>query len=150
MPTLTPFLWFDGRLGDAVEFYTSLFGDSAVLDTTPGPDGDLVMARFRIAGQELMLLNGGPTFSLSPAFSLFLSVEGQHEVDHYWEALCEGGEPSQCGWLVDRFGVSWQVIPTVLGRLLGSEDRVRADQATQAMLAMTKIDVAGLQAAYDS
>ena len=150
MPTLTPFLWFNGRVGEAVAFYTSLFGDSAVLDAMPGPDGDLVMARFSLAGQELMVLNGGPAHALTPGFSLFLSVEGQAEVDRYWDALCEGGEPGQCGWLVDRFGLSWQVIPTVLGQLLGSADRARAGQATQAMLGMTKIDVAGLQAAYDA
>ena len=150
MPSITPFLWFDGRLGEAVEFYTSLFGDSAVLELVPGAEGSVMMARFRLAGVELMALDGGPAHMLSPAFSLFVSVDGQDEVDHYWDALVEGGEPGQCGWLVDRFGLSWQVIPTALGELMGAPDRERAGRVMQAMLAMSKLDVAGLQAAYDA
>ena len=123
MPTITPFLWFDGRLEEAVTFYTSIFGDSAVLDRTPGPEGGLMMARFRLAGLELMALDGGPHYAHTPAFSLFVSVEGQEEVDRYWDALVDGGEPSRCGWLVDRFGLSWQVVPTRLGQLMGDPDR---------------------------
>jgi len=107
------------------------------------------MARLRLAGQELVLLNGGPVYQLTPAFSLFVSVEGQDEVDRYWDALIDGGEPSRCGWLVDRFGVSWQIVPTALGRLMGDPDRERAGRVTQAMLGMVKLDVAALQAAYD-
>lgn len=149
MPTITPFLWFDGRLGEAVDFYTSLFGDSAVLERVPGPEDSVMMARFRLAGVELMALDGGPAHALTPAFSLFVSVEGQAEVDHYWDALVEGGEAGQCGWLVDRFGLSWQVIPTALGELMGAPDRERAGRVMQAMLTMSKLDVAGLQAAYD-
>ena len=150
MPTITPFLWLDGRVGEAVDFYTSLFDDSAVIDSSPGPDGDVFLATFTLGGQEFMILNGGPHYSLTPAFSMFLSLESQEEVDRYWDALGEGGEPGPCGWLVDRFGVSWQVIPSVLGRLMGDPDPVRAGRVRDAMLAMSKIDVAGLQAAYDA
>jgi predicted 3-demethylubiquinone-9 3-methyltransferase (glyoxalase superfamily) len=155
MATITPFLWFDGRVAEAVAFYTSVFGDSAVLDTTPypegspGPPGELMMARFRLAGQELMALNGGPHYSLTPAFSLFVSCADQEEVDYYWDRLCDGGEPSRCGWLVDRFGLSWQVVPEALGRLMGDPDPERSSQVVQAMLEMSRIDVAALQAAYD-
>jgi len=150
MPTVTPFLWFNGRVAEAVDFYTSVFGDSAVIESSPGPDGDFMMARFQLAGQELIAFNGGQHFAFTPAISLFVSVEGQDELDYYWNALLEGGEPSQCGWLVDKFGLSWQVIPTTLGRLIGHADQMRAAQATQAMLAMTKIDIAELQAAFDA
>ena len=150
MPTITPFLWLDVRVGEAVDFYTSLFDDSAVIDSSPGPDGDVFLATFTLGGQEFMILNGGPHYSLTPAFSMFLSLESQEEVDRYWDALGEGGEPGPCGWLVDRFGVSWQVIPSVLGRLMGDPDPVRAGRVRDAMLAMSKIDVAGLQAAYDA
>jgi len=150
VPTITPFLWLDGRVGEAVDFYTSLFDDSAVIDSSPGPDGDVFLATFTLGGQEFMILNGGPHYSLTPAFSMFLSLESQEEVDRYWDALGEGGEPGPCGWLVDRFGVSWQVIPSVLGRLMGDPDPVRAGRVRDAMLAMSKIDVAGLQAAYDA
>lgn len=149
MTSITPCLWFDGRVDEALDFYTSLFGDAAILDRTPGPDGQVLTARLHLAGQDLMILNGGPHFALTPAFSLFLSVEGQDEVDKYWDALCDGGEPSQCGWLVDRFGVSWQVVPTILGELLGGSDPEGSGRAMQALLAMTKLDVAALQAAYD-
>ena len=97
-----------------------------------------------------MALDGGPSHALTPAFSLFVSVEGQDEVDRYWDALVVGGEPGRCGWLVDRFGLSWQVVPTILGQLMGAQDRERADRVVQAMLAMSKLDVAGLQAAYDA
>jgi len=148
MPTITPFLWFDNQLEDAVAFYTSVFGDSAVL-SDPGPAGEVMMASFRLAGQDFMGLNGGPMYAFTPAISLFVSCEGQDEVDYYWDRLGEGGSPSRCGWLVDRFGLSWQIIPTALGRLMGDPDPERAARVMQAMLTMTKIEVAGLQAAYD-
>jgi predicted 3-demethylubiquinone-9 3-methyltransferase (glyoxalase superfamily) len=150
MPTITPFLWFDGRLGEALAFYTSVFDDSAVLERVPGPGDTVMMARLRLGGAELMALDGGPVYPLTPAFSLFVSVEGQDEVDRYWDALVEGGEAGRCGWLVDRFGLSWQVVPTILGQLMGDPNRERADRVVQAMLAMSKLDVAGLQAAYDA
>jgi len=108
-----------------------------------------MMASFRLAGQDFMGLNGGPMYAFTPAISLFVSCEGQDEVDYYWDRLVEGGSPSRCGWLVDRFGLSWQIIPTALGRLMGDPDPERAGRVMQAMLAMTKIEVAGLQAAYD-
>jgi predicted 3-demethylubiquinone-9 3-methyltransferase (glyoxalase superfamily) len=154
MPSITPFLWFDGRVGEAVEFYTRLFDDpesgaTVLVDSSPGPDGDLFMATLRLFGQEFMILNGGPHYTLNPAFSMFLSVEGQEQVDHYWNALCDGGEPGPCGWLVDRFGLSWQVIPTALMELMGDPDPEKSGRVREAMLAMGKIDVAGLQAAYD-
>jgi len=148
MPTITPFLWFDNQLEEAMSFYASVFGDSAVLGT-PGPAGEVMMATFRLAGQDFMGLNGGPMYAFTPAISLFVSCEGQDEVDYFWDRLCEGGSPSQCGWLVDRFGLSWQIIPTALGRLLGDPDRERAGRVMQAMLGMVKLDIAGLQAAYD-
>ena len=148
MPTITPFLWFDNQLEDAVAFYTSVFGDSAV-PSSAGPSGGATMASFRLAGQDFMGLNGGPMYAFTPAISLFVSCEGQDEVDYYWDRLVEGGSPSRCGWLVDRFGLSWQIIPTALGRLMGDPDPERAGRVMQAMLAMTKIEVAGLQAAYD-
>lgn len=155
MPTITPFLWFDGRVQEAVEFYTSVFGDSAVLSTVPypdgapGPSGELMMATFRLAGQEFMALNGGPQYSFTPAISFFVSVDTQDEVDYFWDRLCDGGSPSQCGWLVDRFGLSWQIVPTALGRLMGDPDPERAARVTQAMLGMTKIEIAGLVAAHE-
>ncbi len=149
MTTVTPFLWFDDRVAEAVEFYTAVFDESAVLETTPGPDGGLMMARLQLAGQNVIVFNGGPHFTLTPAFSMFIEVGGQEEVDYYWNALTEGGEPSQCGWLVDRFGVSWQVIPEALGRLMGDEDAERSGRVVAAMLAMSKIVVSELQAAYD-
>jgi predicted 3-demethylubiquinone-9 3-methyltransferase (glyoxalase superfamily) len=152
----TPFLWFNGRVEEAVTFYTSVFPDSKVhrLDRYPdGSPGDLagqvMLASFTLNGQDVMALNGGPTYELSPAFSFFVSCEDQDEVDKYWDALLEGGEPSQCGWLVDRFGVSWQIVPTALGRVMGDPDPERSGRVMQAMLGMVKLDVAGLQAAYD-
>ena len=156
MTSITPFLWFDDQLEEAMDFYVSLFGDSAVVDVNRLPDdtggspGKVMVATFRIGGQEVMGLNGGPAHRLTPAFSFFVSCEDQAEVDRLWDALCaDGGEPGNCGWLVDRFGLSWQVIPTALGRLMGDPDPERSGRVLQAMLAMSKIDVAGLEAAYD-
>jgi predicted 3-demethylubiquinone-9 3-methyltransferase (glyoxalase superfamily) len=153
----TPFLWFNGRLEEAVTFYASVFPDSKVqqLERYPegspgGMDGQVMLASFSLNGQEVMALNGGPVYELSPAFSFFVLCDDQDEVDRYWDALLEGGEPSQCGWLVDRFGLSWQIVPTALGRLMSDPDRERAGRVMQAMLGMSKLDVAGLQAAYDA
>ena len=154
MATLTPFLWFNGRVEEAVEFYTSVFGDSAVEDISrypegsPGPAGDVMTATLSLAGQQLTILNGGPEYTLTPAFSFFVACADQAEVDHYWDRLCEGGKPVACGWLEDKFGVSWQVVPTVLGELLADPDPERSQRVMQAMLAMTKLDIAGLQAAH--
>lgn len=155
MTSITPCVWFDGRVQEALDFYTSVFDDAEVLEVNPTPEGfpgtpgEVLTARLRIAGQEVMFLNGGPHYQLSPAFSFYLSVQGQDEVDRYWEALLDGGEPSQCGWLTDRFGVSWQVIPQELERLMADPDAQKARRAAQAMLQMVKIDVSELQRAYD-
>jgi predicted 3-demethylubiquinone-9 3-methyltransferase (glyoxalase superfamily) len=153
---ITTFLTFDGRAEEAVDFYTSIFENSTILSTTrreagggPEPEGELISATFTLAGQELMALNGGPSFSFSQGISLYVDCEDQEEVDELWERLTDGGEPGPCGWLTDRFGVSWQIVPRVLGELLADEDRERAGRVLQAMLQMSKIDIAGLRRAYE-
>ncbi|MPZ99138.1 MAG: VOC family protein [Dehalococcoidia bacterium] len=147
---ITPFLWFDTQAEEAMNFYVSLFEDSEILSTSPGPDGRIMTGTFRLAGLDLMALNGGPQFPFTEAISLFVSCETQSEVDRLWDALlADGGEPSRCGWLKDRFGLSWQIIPDDLGRLLGDPDRERAGRVMQAMLGMSKIEVSGLRAAYN-
>jgi predicted 3-demethylubiquinone-9 3-methyltransferase (glyoxalase superfamily) len=146
MTIITPYLWFHEGAADAAEFYTSLFPDARILATAPGPDGDAMTVELELHGQRLVLLNGGPSYTLSPAFSLAITVETQEEVDRYWDALtADGGEESQCGWLVDRFGVSWQVVPEALPRLLG--DPGVAGEVAQAMFSMRKLIVADLEAA---
>lgn len=154
-PKITPFLWFDADAEEAIRFYSSIFPGTKVLEEHrwgpggPVPAGTLMTARIRLAGQELMLLNGGPTYRLNEAFSLFVACETQAQVDDLWERLLSGGgEPSQCGWLKDRFGLSWQIIPTDLPRMLADRDPVRAARVTKAMMFMVKLDVAKLQAAY--
>ncbi len=144
MLTVTPFLWFDSKADEAARFYTSIFPDSRIIEVAP------MTVTFELAGQRVMGLNGGPHYQLNEAFSLLVSCDTQAEVDHYWDALLAGGgTPSQCGWLKDRFGLSWQVIPKLLNELLGDPDQERARRVMQAMLAMVKIDSADLQAAYD-
>jgi predicted 3-demethylubiquinone-9 3-methyltransferase (glyoxalase superfamily) len=150
MQRITPFLWFDGRVEEAVKFYTAIFPRSKVVSTTPGPDGKVMSATFELEGQRLMALNGGPMYQFTPAISLFVSCKTQKEVDELWEKLTAGGgEPGRCGWLKDKFGVSWQIIPEALGTILGDPDRARAGRAVQAMLQMNKIDIEGLQKALD-
>lgn len=156
MSKITPFLWFDDNAEEAIEFYTSIFPDSSVRDVQrygsegPGPAGQVLTATLTLSGADLMLLNGGPSFSFTEAISLFVSCDDQPEVDRLWAALtADGGEPGQCGWLKDRFGLSWQIVPTALGELAGGADPAKSSAVVQAMLAMTKIDIAGLQAAYD-
>jgi predicted 3-demethylubiquinone-9 3-methyltransferase (glyoxalase superfamily) len=152
---ITTFLTFDGRAEEAVEFYTSIFEGSRILSTTrygaggPGPEGELMSATFELAGQEFMALNGGPSFSFSQGISLFVDCEDQEEVDELWEKLTDGGEPGPCGWLTDRFGVSWQIIPRALGELLADEDREKAGRVMQAMLRMGKIEIEGLRRAHE-
>src|ERR1700736_6696987 len=131
MQKITPFLWFDGKAEEAMNFYVSIFKSSKIL----GPN------RFQLEGQEFMVLNGGPQFKFTPAISFFVNCETQQEVDDLWEKLSAGGRTDRCGWLEDRFGVSWQIIPTILGQLLGDKDPQRAKHAMQAMLQMTKIDI---------
>jgi predicted 3-demethylubiquinone-9 3-methyltransferase (glyoxalase superfamily) len=148
MEGITPFLWFDNQAGEAMEFYTSLFPNSRIVETMPGPDGNLLAGTFMLDGREYMALNGGPEFKFTEAISLFVKCQDQAEVDHYWDALtADGGEESQCGWLKDRYGLSWQIVPNRLMELLGDPNRETAGRATQAMLKMQKIDVAKLEEA---
>jgi predicted 3-demethylubiquinone-9 3-methyltransferase (glyoxalase superfamily) len=152
---ITTFLTFDGRAEEAVEFYTSIFEDSRILAATryepggPGPEGELMSATFELAGEEFMALNGGPSFTFSQGISLFVDCEDQEEVDELWAKLTDGGEPGPCGWLTDRFGVSWQIIPRALGELLADEDREKAGRVMQAMLRMSKIEIEGLRRAHE-
>src|SRR5262245_12846791 len=151
MPKITTFLTFDNQAEDAANFYTSIFRNSRIVsssrygDAGPGPKGSLMAATLSLDGQEFMLLNGGPTFKFSQAISLFVSCETQAEVDDYWSKLTAGGKEVQCGWLVDKFGVSWQIIPTILVKLLSDKDAKKAGRVMQAMLKMVKIDIKSLQ-----
>ena len=147
MPTITPFIWFDSDLEQAIEFYGSVFGDATAADEQRLPDGTLLGATFEVAGQTIQGLNGGPGHPHTDAFSLFVSVKGQDEVDHYWEALLAGGgHETACGWLDDRFGVSWQVIPEELMSALSNPDAEKANYAMQAMLKQKKIVITELTA----
>ena len=148
MTTITPFLWFDDDAEDAIRFYTGLFPDARVIDENRGPDGALFYATFEVAGQRIMAMNAGPQFPFTEAISLFVLVKDQAEVDRYWDALtADGGEESQCGWLKDRYGLSWQIVPEALMTLQQGPDRERAGRVVQAMLRMRKIIVADLEAA---
>lgn len=146
---VTPFLWFDNQAEEAARFYVSLFPDSAVTGVTPGPDGKPLVVAFRLAGIDLLALNGGPQHPHTEAFSLSIDCHSQDEVDRYWEALTAGGSPVACGWLKDRFGLFWQVVPDVLPKLLGDPDRAKAGRVMQAMMGMIKLDVRALEAAAD-
>ncbi len=150
MQTITPFLWFDNNLEEAMAFYTAIFKDSEILNVSRGgPDGPVFSATFRLNGQTFMALNGGPLFKFTEAISMFVSVETQAEVDSLWDALLVGGAPSQCGWLKDKFGLSWQIVPTALGELMGDPDPVKSQRVMQAMLKMVKLDIQGLRDAHD-
>ena len=149
MQKINPFLWFDDNAEEAMNFYVSIFADARIVSTVPGPDGKLMGGTFVLKGQEMMVLNGGPMYSFTPAISLFVKCETQQEVDYYWQKLTEGGCEDACGWLKDKFGLSWQIIPNALGELLGAPDREKAGRALQAMLQMKKIDIAALQEAFD-
>jgi predicted 3-demethylubiquinone-9 3-methyltransferase (glyoxalase superfamily) len=155
MQKITPFLWFNDQAEEAMKFYTSIFKDSKIGtvsrygDEGPGPKGSVMTGTFQIAGQEFMALNGGPVFNFTEAISFFVKCEDQGEVDELWEKLSAGGEKGQCGWLKDKFGVSWQIVPTILGKLLNDPDAEKARRVTQAMLQMQKIDISGLQKAYE-
>ena len=154
MQKITPFLWFNRNAEEAMNFYVSIFKDSKVLSVTrygaagPGPQGTVMSATFQLEGQKFYALNGGPEHHFTPAISLFVDCETQQEVDELWAKLGQGGEPGPCGWLKDKFGLSWQIIPTVLGQLLGDKDPKKAGRVMQAMLQMSKIDIRGLQQAY--
>jgi predicted 3-demethylubiquinone-9 3-methyltransferase (glyoxalase superfamily) len=156
MQKITPCLWFDTEAEEAAELYVSLFGDAKILDVThygeagPRPAGSVMTVSFVLEGQEYMALNGGPEFPFTEAVSFSVSCEDQAEVDRLWARLLEGGGvESQCGWLKDRFGLSWQIIPTALPRLMSDPDPARAQRAMAAMLQMVKIDVAALEKAAD-
>jgi predicted 3-demethylubiquinone-9 3-methyltransferase (glyoxalase superfamily) len=148
-------MWFDNQAEEAVQFYTSIFKNSRINGMArygeggPGPAGTVMTATFELAGQEFVALNGGPVFTFSPAISFFVSCATQEEVDEYWEKLSEGGQTEQCGWLKDKFGVSWQIVPAVLGEMMQDRDPEKVRRVTQAMLQMVKLDIAGLRRAYE-
>ncbi len=147
---ITPFLWFDGNAEEAMNFYTSVFKTASIVSISRhGENGPVFTGTIELEGQQFHLLNGGPMFKFTEAVSFFINCETQEEVDYFWEKLSEGGATSQCGWLKDKFGLSWQVIPSVLGEVLNGKDKAGAQRAMQAMMKMTKLDVAALQKAYD-
>jgi predicted 3-demethylubiquinone-9 3-methyltransferase (glyoxalase superfamily) len=148
-PKIAPCLWFDGRAEEAARFYVSLFPESAVTGITPGPGGAPLVVEFRLAGVRFLALNGGPMFQFTEAVSLSIDCESQAEVDDLWEKLSAGGSKGHCGWLKDRFGLSWQVVPVVLPELVADPDREKAGRVLAAMMGMTKLDVRALQAAAD-
>ena len=150
MPITTPCLWFDGQAEEAAALYTSLFPDSATTSVTPGPDGRAMLVTFTLDGRGYQALNGGPQFPFTEAVSFSIACADQAEVDHYWDGLLAGGgQESRCGWLKDRFGLSWQVVPQRLPELLGDPDPARAGRATEALMGMSRIVVADLEAAAD-
>jgi predicted 3-demethylubiquinone-9 3-methyltransferase (glyoxalase superfamily) len=154
MQKITTFLTFNDQAEEAVKLYTSVFENSKVLSTSrygdagPGPKGTMMSATFQLEGQQFVALNGGPTFTFAQGISLFVNCETQAEIDELWEKLSEGGEKGRCGWLTDRFGVSWQIVPSVLGKLLTDQDAEKAKRVMAAMLQMRKLDIAGLRRAY--
>src|SRR6201987_6423495 len=153
MQRITPFLWFDVQAEEAMNFYVSIFKNSKVGrvtrygDAGPGPKGSVMSATFELEGQQFMALNGGPQFKFNEAISFFVSVTTQEEVDELWEKLSAGGQKSRCGWLKDKFGLSWQIIPKALGELLGDKDPRKSQSVMNAMLQMDKIDIARLKEA---
>ena len=155
MPTfahkITPMLWFDGQAEEAARLYVSVFPDSSIGAISRQPDGSVLVVEFTLAGHRFTALNGGPNYSFTPAVSFVIDCADQEEVDHYWDKLSEGGAPEaqQCGWLADRFGVSWQVVPQQLGEYMSDPDPEKAGRTVQAMLKMKKLDVEGLRRAHD-
>jgi predicted 3-demethylubiquinone-9 3-methyltransferase (glyoxalase superfamily) len=153
MQKITPFLWFDTHAEEAARFYASIFPNSRILNTArygdagPGPKGSVMTVEFQLDGQRMIALNGGPVFKFTEAISLVVDCKDQKEVDHYWSRLLQGGQESMCGWLKDRYGLSWQIVPAVLGRLLSDPDAKKAKRVMEAMLKMKKTDIAALEAA---
>jgi predicted 3-demethylubiquinone-9 3-methyltransferase (glyoxalase superfamily) len=151
---ITPFLWFDGKAEEAANFYVSVFKNSKIGDVTrygdagPGPKGTVMLVTFQIEGEEFIALNGGPQYTFSPAISFFVNCVTQKEVDDLWEKLSAGGEQLQCAWLRDKYGVSWQIVPTALLELMQDKDPVKSQRVFKAMLQMKKIDIEGLKRAY--
>lgn len=158
MTTITPFLWFEDKAEEAMAFYISVFRDSKMVKITrfgdymPGPKGKVITGRFTICGQDFMVLNGGPNDDqkFNEMISFFITVDTQEEINYFWQALtANGGKPGPCGWLKDKYGLSWQVAPKVMEQFMGDPDREKAERVTKAMLKMDKIDIAGLQTAYN-
>jgi predicted 3-demethylubiquinone-9 3-methyltransferase (glyoxalase superfamily) len=153
---ISPCLWFDGEAEDAANFYVSIFKDARITavsrygEAGPGPKGSVMAIGFELDGQAFTALNGGPMFKFTEAVSMIVHCETQTEVDHYWDKLSAGGQPGRCAWLKDKFGVSWQVVPSALIELMQDKDAARSARVMQAMLAMTKIDIATLRRAYES
>ena len=156
MQKITPFLWFDNRAEEAMNFYTSIFKNSKVGsvcrcygDAGPGPKGTVMTASFQLEGQELVALNGGPIFHFTEAISFSVNCETQEEVDDFWEKLSAGGEKQRCGWLKDKFGLSWQIVPSALSEMLQDKNPQKSSRVMQAMLQMQKLDIKGLRQAYE-
>ena len=154
MRGITPFLWFDGKAEEAAKFYASVFKNSRIGSVSrygeegPGPKGTVMTVAFSLDGQEFLALNGGPDFKFTPAISFVANCETQEEVDELWEKLSAGGQKLQCGWLTNRYGVSWQIVPTILGQLLMDKDAEKSRRVMKAMLQMTKMDIRALKQAY--
>jgi predicted 3-demethylubiquinone-9 3-methyltransferase (glyoxalase superfamily) len=155
MSKITPCLWFDGKAEEAARFYVSLLPDSRIdailpysVETPGGSPGDVMSVEFTLAGHSYMALNGGPYFQFTPAISLFVNCTDQAEVDWFWSSLLQGGSPQQCGWLTDRYGVSWQIVPAVLGEMLKDKDPAKVRRVTQSLLKMVKLDIEQLEKAY--
>ncbi|MGH6887751.1 MAG: VOC family protein [Rhizomicrobium sp.] len=155
MDKITPFLWFDDKAEDAAKFYTSVFPDSKIIDTNyyteagPRPKGSVLTVTFELFGQVFVALNGGPNYTLSPAVSFFIRCETQDEIDAYWNRLSDCGKPLQCGWITDKYGMTWQIVPKVLLEMMQDKDRERAARVTRAMFGMVKLDIAGLTRTYE-
>ncbi|WP_134498507.1 VOC family protein [Microvirga pakistanensis] len=155
MSKIAPCLWFDGKAEEAANFYVSLLPDSRIdavlpytVETPGGKPGDVMLVEFTLAGLRYMALNGGPYFQFTPAVSFFVSCSDQQEVDRLWDALSVGGTPMECGWITDRYGVSWQIVPEAMIRMIKDEDPAKVRRVTEAMLTMVKLDVEALEAAY--
>ncbi len=153
MQKITPFLWFDNNAEEAVQFYTSIFKDSKILGTSrygdagPGPKGTVMTMKFELNGQEFIALNGGPHFKFTEAISFVVNCETQKEIDEYWAKLTAGGKEVQCGWLKDKYGLSWQIVPTILGQLMQNKDPEKVKSVTQAFMKMVKMDIEALKRA---
>lgn len=155
MQKITPFLWFDNNAEEAVNFYMSIFKNSKIMNIArygeagPGPKGTVMIVTFELEGQRFTALNGGPQFKFTPAISFFVNCETQQEVDKFWEKLSEGGRKDRCGWLQDKYGVSWQIVPSVLGHLVQDKDAEKSKRVMKAMLQMDKLNINGLKDAYE-
>ena len=151
---ITPFLWFDDQAEEAVKFYTSIFKNSQITNIArygeagPGPKGSVMTVGFELEGQEFVALNGGPHFKFTEAISFVVNCETQEEIDQFWKKLSEGGKVQQCGWLKDKYGLSWQIVPTILAELVGAKDPHKSNRVMEAMLKMVKLDIAALTKAY--